>query len=202
MNRGILVLLLVGLLSGCIGGTGKTPFIRQYVLEYPPTRGGEANLVEAMVRVERFSADRLFMGQEMIYRQGPFRREAYPVNRWRISPADMVGQCLRRDLRQSGLFRAVLAERDAEEVRFSLTGGVEDFLEIREKQHRKALLTATVTLLDNDRKETAEFVVLQKNYRMETVVEGEGAAGMAEAMSRAMAELSRQVIADIAKVLR
>jgi len=202
MNRSIVVLLLVGLLSGCFGGTGKTPFIRQYVLEYPPTQGGGTAVVEAMVRVERFSADRLFMGKEMLYRQGPFRREAYPVQRWRISPADMVTEFIRRDLRLAGLFSAVLGERDAEDVRFSLAGGVEEFFESRENQNRRALLAATVTLLDNSRKEMAEFVVLQKSYRIEAAIEREGAAGMAEAMSRAMADLSRQVITDIAKVIR
>ena len=73
----------------------------------------------------------------MLYRQGPFLREAYPAQRWRVGPGDMVTEFLRRDLREAGLFRAVLAERDAEEARFSLTGGVEEFLESGEKEARK-----------------------------------------------------------------
>ena len=194
-------LLLIGLLSGCLGGTGKTPFVRQYVLEYPPPQGNGRTAVEAMVRVERFSADRMFMGNEMLYRLGPFRREAYPLNRWRVGPGDMVTECLRRDLREAGLFRAVLSERDDEEVRFSLTGGVEEFIESWETKNRKALLTATITLLDLSRKETASLVVFQKTYRLEAAVAGEGAAGLAEAMSLAMSDLSRQVIADIASAL-
>jgi len=196
-----IVLLLIGLLSGCLGGTGKTPFVRQYVLEYPPPKGNGRPAVEAMVRVERFFADRMFMGNEMLYRLGPFRREAYPLNRWRVGPGDMVTECLRRDLREAGLFRAVLSERDAEEVRFSLTGGVEEFIESWETKNRKALLTATITLLDLSRKETASLVVFQKTYRLESAVAGEGAAGLAAAMSLAMSDLSRQVIADIAAAL-
>lgn len=196
-----IILLLIGLLCGCLGGTGKTPFIRQYVLEYPPPQGGGRPAVEAMVRVERFSADRMFMGQAMLYRQGPFLREAYPAHRWRVGPGDMVTEFLRRDLREAGLFRAVLAERDAEEARYSLTGGVEEFIESWETKNRKALLTATITLLDLARKETASLVVLQKTYRLEAAVAGEGAAGLAAAMSLAMADLSRQVIADIASAL-
>jgi ABC-type uncharacterized transport system auxiliary subunit len=155
-----------------------------------------------MVRVERFSADRMFMGQAMLYRQGPFLREAYPAQRWRVGPGDMVTEFLRRDLRETGLFRAVLSERDAEEVRFSLTGGVDEFLESWETKSRKALLTVTITLLDLSRKETAGLVVFQKTYRLEAAVAGEGAAGLAAAMSLAMSDLSRQVIADIASALR
>jgi ABC-type uncharacterized transport system auxiliary subunit len=195
-------LLLIGLLSGCLGGTGKTPFIRQYVLEYPPPQVGERTAVEAMIRVERFYADRMFMGQEMLYRQGPFRREAYSEHRWRVGPGDMVTEFLRRDLREAGLFRAVLSERDADEVRFSLTGGVEEFTEIWEAQNRKALLAVTITLLDLSRKETASLVVFQKSYRLSAAVAGEGAAGMAGAMSLAMSDLSRQVIADIAAAVK
>jgi ABC-type uncharacterized transport system auxiliary subunit len=197
-----IVLLLIVLLSGCLGGTGKTPFVRQYVLEYPPPQGGGRPVIEAMVRIERFSADRMFMGQAMLYRQGPFLRDAYPAQRWRVSPGDMVTEFLRRDLREAGLFRAVLSERDAEEARFSLTGGVEEFLESGETKNRKALLTATITLLDLSRKETASLVVLQKTYRLEADIAGEGAAGLAAAMSLAMSDLSRQVIADIASALR
>jgi ABC-type uncharacterized transport system auxiliary subunit len=197
-----IVLLLILLLSGCFGGTGKTPFIRQYVLEYPPPQSERRPALEAMIRVERFAADRMFMGQAMLYRLGPFLREAYPVHRWRVGPADMVTEYLRRDLREAGLFRAVISERDAEDVRFSLTGGVEEFLESGEGSSSKALLTATITLLDLSRKETASLVVFQKTYRLEAAIAGEGAAGLAAGMSQAMSELSRQVIADIASALR
>jgi ABC-type uncharacterized transport system auxiliary subunit len=203
MNKEIgIVLLLILQLSGCFGGTGKTAFIRQYVLEYPSPQREERSAVEAMIRVERFAADRMFMGQAMLYRQGPFLREAYPTHRWRVSPGDMVTEFLRRDLRETGFFRAVLAERDAEEVRFSLTGGVEEFLESGEGASRMALLTATITLLDLSKKETAGLVVFQKTYRLDAAIAGEGAAGLAAGMSQAMADLSRQVIADIVSALR
>lgn len=200
-NRIWIVLLMAGLLAGCFGG-GNPPLIRQYVLEYPPPQGGGQPLVEATARVERFSADRIFMGQAMLYRQGPFLRESYPLRRWRATPADMVTEFLRRDLREAALFRAVLGERDAEDVRFSLTGGVEAFLESDEGAIRKALFAVTITLLDGAKKETAGWVVFQKTYRLEAPVSGEGGAAMAAAMSSAMAELSKQVTADIASALK
>lgn len=204
MKRRIgIFLLLIGLLSGCFGGAGKTPFIRQYVLEYAPPQAamGTRPVVEETVRVERFFADRMFMGQGMLYRQGPYRRDAYPAQRWRVSPGNMVTEFLRRDLREAGLFRAVLSERDPEDARFSVTGGVEQFIESREASGRKALMTATVTLMDLSRKETADLVVFQKSYRTEAAIAGEGGAGLAAAMSQAMSDLSRQVIADIAASL-
>jgi ABC-type uncharacterized transport system auxiliary subunit len=200
-----IILLLFGLLiglSGCLGGTGRAPHIRQYVLEYPPPHNGGRPAVEAMVRVARFSANRLSSGSAMLYREGPFRREAYPEHRWWVSPADIVAEFLRRDLREAGLFRAVLSPRDVEEVRYSLEGGVEEFLESGEREERKAFLTATITLLDLSRKEAAGLVVFQKTYRCESAVSRKGASGLAAAMSLAMSQLSQQVIEDIDSALR
>lgn len=198
-----IILLLVGLLSGCFGGSGKTPFIRQYVLEYPPPQVsiGVRPSANETIRVERFFADRMFMGQAMLYRSGPHLRDAYPAQRWRVGPGDMVTEFLRRDLREARLFRAVLSERDADEARFSVTGGVEQFIESREASDRRAVLTATITLMDLSRKETAGLVVFQKTYRAEAAIAGEGGAGLAAAMSLAMSDLSRQVIADISAAL-
>lgn len=202
MKRAIgVILLMVGMLSGCVGQAGKTPFVRQYVLEYPPPPALGRPAVDAMARMERFAADRPIMGQAMLYRREAFEREAYTAHRWRVGPGDLVTEFLRRDLRAAALFRAVLSEREPEDARFSVTGGVEEFFESREAGRRRAILTATVALLDHAKKETAGLVVFQKSYRVEAAVTGEGGAGLAAAMSLAMSELSRQVIADIAAAL-
>ncbi len=205
MKKSGIILMMFGLLiglSGCLGGTGRAPFIRQYVLEYPPPHKGGGPTVEETVRVARFSANHIYSGPDMLHREGPFRREAYPENRWRVNPADMVTELLRRDLREAGLFRAVLSPRDVGEVRYSLEGGVEEFLESGEGGERKAFLTATITLLDLSRTETAGLVVFQKTYACESTVSRKGASGLAAAMSLAMSQLSQQVIADIDSALR
>ncbi len=155
-----------------------------------------------MLKVERFTAARVHAGPAMLYRQGPFRRDAYRERRWRVAPGDMVTDFLRRDLRHAGLFRAVLAARDPEEPRFVLEGGVEEFSEVGEGERRKAVLAATVTLLDLSAREIPGRVVFQKNYRCEAPFGQEGDADFAEAMSRAMSQFSAQVIADIASALK
>jgi len=138
----------------------------------------------------------------MLYRQEGNRREAYPEHRWRVVPADMVTEFLRRDLREARLFRAVLSPRDIEEVRYSLEGEVEEFLERREGGERKAFLTVAVTLLDLSSKESAGLVVFQNTYRLESPIPEKGGAGFAAGMSRAMSQFSRQVISDIGSALR
>jgi ABC-type uncharacterized transport system auxiliary subunit len=114
----------------------------------------------------------------------------------------MVTDFLRRDIRHAGLFRAVLSARDMEETRFILQGGVEEFLEAVEGKSRKAVLVAMVTLLDLSSREADRRVVFQKSYRCEAPLTQEGAAGFAEAMSRAMSQFSTRVIADIGQALQ
>jgi uncharacterized lipoprotein YmbA len=196
-----IILLVIGL-TGCIGGGAPSPHVRQYILEYPPPRAGMATGAEAVLKVERFTVARLNASPAMLYRQSPFRRDAYHDRRWRVAPGDMVTDFLRRDLRHAGLFRAVLAARDPEEPRFVLEGGLDEFSEVGEGKHRKAILAATVTLLDLSARETPGRVLFQKDYRCEAPFAQEGDADLAEAMSRAMSQFSTQVIADIAQALK
>jgi ABC-type uncharacterized transport system auxiliary subunit len=195
-------LLCIALLAGCLGGTASPPLVRQYSLEYLPPRVENVSRSEALLKVGRFSVDRLYMGPAMLFSAGPFRRDAYHEQRWRVAPGDMVTDFLKRDLRHAGLFRAVLSTRDAEETRYVLEGGVEEFLEVDDGKSRKALLVAVVALLDLSTRDVSSRVVFQKTYRCETLFAQEGATGFAEAMSRAMSQLSRQVITDIDSALR
>jgi ABC-type uncharacterized transport system auxiliary subunit len=195
-------ILLIALLSGCLGGTASPPLVRHYSLEYAPPRARNIAPSETVLRVGRFSADRLYTGPAMFYSREPFRRDAYHEQRWRVGPADMVTDFLKRDLRHAGLFRAVLSARDTEEARFFIEGGVEEFLEVDDGKGRKALLIATVALLDLSHREISRRVVFQKTYRCEALFAQQESAGFAEAMSRAMSQFSAQVIADIDSALK
>ena len=200
MRFGI-ILLMIGL-TGCLGGGASSPNIRQYILEYPPPGIGKVAGTDAALKVERFTVARIHAGPAMIYRQGPFRRDAYSEQRWRVAPGDMVTDFLQRDLRHAGLFGAVLAARDAEETRFVLAGGLEEFSEVADGKSRKAILAATVTLLDLSVREVPGRVVFQKSYHCEAPFAQEGDAALAESMSRAMSQFSAQVIADIDHALK
>ena len=196
------LILLITLLVGCLRGTAPPPLVYQYILEYPPPEGKSISRTVALLKVERFTVDRIYMGTSMLFRNRPFQREAYHEHRWRVSPADMVTDFLRRDLRHADLFQAVLSARDIEESRFILQGGVEEFLESDEGKGRHAVLVVTVTLLDLSSRDVTQRVVIQKTYRCEAPISKEGAAGFAESMSRAMSQFSIQVITDIGNVLQ
>jgi ABC-type uncharacterized transport system auxiliary subunit len=113
----------------------------------------------------------------------------------------MASDYLIRDLRRMNLFRAVYSYHDLVETRYVLQGHVEDFLEMDEIRSAKAVLGMNVTLLDLA-KGAPQKVLFQKNYRFEDPLREKTASGFAQAMSRAMEKMSRQLMLDLREVVQ
>ncbi len=189
-----LILLFLALaLLGC----GKPPvLVKKYIWEYPsPAFGGLAPLHEA-IKVEQFGVAQAFDSPAMVYRPTLYQSEVYNYHRWRVNPGYLVTDYLLRDLRNSKLFKAVFSGDDLGKGRFVLEGGVEEIQEVDGQGGWVAALALNVTLLDTSQKEVTKRVVFQRNYRAMEPMTEQTPRGLAEGMSRAMAKLSAQIIAD------
>jgi ABC-type uncharacterized transport system auxiliary subunit len=158
--------------------------------------------INELIKVEKFSIAHAFDTSSIIYREGPHLLNTDPYNRWRTKPGDMVTDYLVRDLRHSGLFLALFSYNDSEETRYLLEGEVNEFLESKEKDGLKAILSLNVTLLDLSKQEITEKVVFQRDYRYTEPLERETYEGLAQAMSKAMEKFSRQMIMDLDQAIR
>lgn len=192
---------VVLLVAGCVAG-GKAPVaIDQYVLEYAPPSFAGIRPSGEVVRVGRFAVAQAMNTPMMVYRNRPYENNVDYYNRWRVNPGDMVTDYLLRDMRNSGLFRAVFSYRDAEDGRYFLQGNVEEFLEVGGGGGRSAVITVHVSLLDVSQREITKRVLFQKKYGHAEVLEHNSASGLAQAMSRAMEKTSTQIIRDVASAL-
>lgn len=189
--------LLAALLLACLSGCGKPPMlVNQYLLEYPaPDTGRQAKLPEAL-KVELFSVAQAFNTTAMVYQPQPFQSQVYNYSRWRANPGYLVTDYLIRDLRESGLFKAVFGPDSSAKYRFRLEGGVAEFQEIDAADGWQASLALTVTLLDTDKEELPQRVVFQKNYRVLEPLPEKTPQGLAQGMSRAMEQVSARIIID------
>jgi cholesterol transport system auxiliary component len=133
----------------------------------------------------------------MIYKEGPNLRNVDSYNRWRTKPGEMAAEYLVRDLRNSGLFRAVISYNDIEETRYLLEGQVDEFLDVSEKDGRKAVLGLNVTFVDLKKRDPAEKVIFQRDYKVVEPYTEKTPAAFAQGMSRAMEKVSRQIILDL-----
>ena len=189
--------LLTVLISSCSLGAKPSYLVNQYTLEYPPPILKDLASFSELVKVEQFSVAQTFNTSAMIYKEGPNLRNVDPYNRWRTKPGEMAAEYLVRDLRNSGLFRAVISYNDSEETRYLLEGQVDEFLEVSEKEGRKAVLSLNVTFLDLKKRDTAEKVIFQRDYKVVEPYVEKTPAALAQGMSRAMEKISRQIILDL-----
>lgn len=183
--------------AGC-GLPGSQPHImvKQWTLEYQVPQPAPAKLA-AGIKLARFQADQAYLGPEMIYRPAPNERGIYHYNRWLASPADLVGDFLLRDLRAEGALSAVYSNRQPQRPRFKLEGGVEEFLEVDSEEAWHATLKVNFTLLDTKQKQVTKRLLFQRTYSFTSKMPEKNPAGLARAMSQAVAEFSAKARSDI-----
>lgn len=188
------VFLVLFILAGC----GKPPtLVQKYLLEYPSPAVSGSGKIGEVIKVELFAVAQVYNTPAMIYQPHPYKSDAYQYHRWRVNPGNMVTDYLLRDLRNSGLFKAVLPSGSSGKSRFLLEGGVEEFQETDAPDGWKAALALNITLLDLSRQELPQRVVFQKNYRAVEPLTEQTPKGLAQGMSRAMEKLSAQIIAEV-----
>jgi len=195
--RALLTVLFLLLIAACTPARSPGRAFEYYILEYPSPAIGDRPPVSELLTVERFSAAQAFNSTAMVYRSSPSVLNAYTYHRWKSPPPEMTTDRVLRDLRDSGLFRAVFSDYDEADARFILQGRLEEFLEIEDGEGRKAFLSLDVTLLDRSRREAARGVIFQKAYRALEPLETHSPAAFARAMSRAMEQVSRQMTSDV-----
>ena len=197
----LVIALLICLGTGCAGA--RPPQATEYYfLDYRPPATGITKGLDSFLKIERFAVAQLYNSNTMAYRTGPFSLQTFPYEKWRANPADLVTDCLVRDFRSAGIFRAVFSYRDPEQVRFSLEGQIMEFAEIEEDGNRKAALTLSVVLLDLSRKEILQRVVFQKKYVYAAKCEDEGPSGLARGLSASLERLSGQIQNDVYRAIK
>jgi cholesterol transport system auxiliary component len=154
------------------------------------------------ITVPRFSVAPDFNTTAMVYRPAPLQRATYQYSRWRVNPGAMTADYLARDLRHAGLFTAVFTSGESGQSRYMLEGGVTEIQEINGPDAWHAALGLSITLLDRNETEITRQVVFQKQYRAEELLTAKTPQGLAEAMSRALARLSGEILRDVGRTVK
>jgi len=188
-------LIFLVLLCCCACSSLKQPGqkIDYYTLEYDPPQV-QLTALPFVLRIERFSVSPLYNTHQIIYRDRSFKREAYPYERWRAGPGDMVTDFLSRDFKHSGLFKAVAPYESRVEPSLIMEGSVDEFFEWDSEEGWKAVLALSAVLLRHPEPDLSKRIVFQKTFRAAKPCKKRNAASLSQAMSEAMAEVSAQVI--------
>lgn len=198
-----LLCLTVSILAvGCINLKQPRNRVQHYILEYASPEIKDLMPLPVSLKVERFSVAPAYNTNRIIYRDGSFKRDEYFYHKWRANPGDMVTYFLGRDIRNSGLFKAVLPHGSDFPFSYILEGSVDEFVEWDSPEGWNAVLAVTVTLMAADEPDVSKRILLQKTYRIEKPLTEKNPQGLAQALSRAMGDISKNIIRDIYSVLK
>lgn len=204
MHRGsrVLALCLFCVLSSCLNFKQERMKIDYYILEYDPPGSGSHESLPAVVRIEPFRVAPPYDTHRMIYGEGSFKRDAYVYHRWRVNPGDLITYYLRRDLRESGIFKGVLPQESRSPSTHVIEGSVEEFYERNQESDGEAVLAITITLMKSQEPDISKRIVFQRTYGSTKALGERSPQALAVAMSQSMAALSKEIIKDIYVALR
>ncbi|MBW1721655.1 MAG: membrane integrity-associated transporter subunit PqiC [Deltaproteobacteria bacterium] len=193
----VIIVGLFLLLPSCLGLEQPSNKVDYYTLEYPPPRLEGLRPLECVVRVQRFSVAAPYNRIPIVYRDKAFRRQTYHYHKWRANPGDLVSSYLQRDLKSSGLFKAVLPYDSKGPSDYLLEGSVDEFFEWDTGETWKAVLTLSVALIADREPNIQRGVIFQKTYREEQPCKDRTPEAVAEAMSGAMARIAERILRDL-----
>lgn len=200
----VLFLGFILLFGGCVNlkQPAKMDEIAYYTLEYDPPALGNLQPLSIVIKVQPFSVAPIYGTNRIIYRDKSFKRAEYVYHKWRDNPGDLVPYFISRDMRKSGLFRAVLPQDSGSRPSYVLEGSVEDFLEWDTEDGWEAFLSVSVVFMMANEPDISKRILFQKTYQDREPCKQKNPEALAEAMSQAMSVASREIIQDIYDYLK
>lgn len=119
---------LAVMLTGC----GATRASKYYQLTVPAAESGgqTGDPVGATLLVSPLLASHLYREDRIVYSTGGEQMGTYEYHRWVEPPTEMIQEVLLRELRASGRYKAVYAERSSVNGDFLIRGRLYEFKEI------------------------------------------------------------------------
>ena len=198
----VLIFCSLFCLAGCSALKKQKPKIHYYTLEYTVPKIEDLKPIEAVIRVDRFGVAPAYHSNRMIYRDESFKRDEYIYSKWIAEPGSFATYFLARDLRDSGLFKAVFTYKSHLAATYALEGSVDEFFEQDTPQGWNAVLGLSIILEVLKEPDVSKRILFQKSYRVILPCKEEHPRGLAETMSLAMQEVSEKIIRDVYTVLK
>jgi ABC-type uncharacterized transport system auxiliary subunit len=197
-NKIYLLFLSFPILFGsCVSLKQPVNKIEYYTLEYPPPQIKTLNPLPCVIRMDRFTAAPPYNTSQIIYRDQSFKRDAYVYYRWQSNPGAIVTTLLNRDIKNSGLFKAVLDPGSRFSPSYMIEGTVDEFFEWDTLNAWKAILTVSIMLTEKNKNDTNNMILFQKTYRKAEICQQKKPKAVAEAMSLGLSKISKEMIMDV-----
>ncbi len=183
--------------GGCFSLKQPAMRIDYYSPAYDPPKITDKKMLPFVIGVDRFQAAPFYDTDKIVYREGAFKRRADIYHRWISNPGNMVAYFLARDMKASGLFKAVFSSDRSISASYRLTGAADEFSEQEETDSGSAVISLSITLMAENEPDVSRRILLQKKYSEQETCSEKKPQALAEAMSKAMSRVFGKIIADI-----
>jgi len=197
-----LFLSLPILFGACVSLKQPVNKIEYYTLEYPSPQIKTLHPLPYVIRMDRFTVAPPYNTSQIIYRDQSFKRNAYVYYRWQTNPGATVTTLLKRDIKNSGLFKAVLNPGSRFSSQYMIEGTVDEFFEWDTQNAWKAILTVSIILTEKNKNDIKNSILYQKTYRKAEICQQKKPKAVAEAMSQALSKISEEMIIDVYDCLK
>lgn len=193
----LLFLGLPILFGACIDLKQPVNKIEYLTLEYPTPQIHDLKPLPHVIQMDRFMVAPTYNTSQIIYRDRSFKRNAYVYHRWQSNPGALITALINRDIKDSNLFKAVLNPGSRFSSSFMIEGTVDEFFEWDTIENWKSILSLSIILIEKNQIDISNKVLFQKTYRKSEICDQKKPEAVAEAMSRALSKISKEMIKDI-----
>ncbi|RPH50037.1 MAG: hypothetical protein EHM85_11820 [Desulfobacteraceae bacterium] len=196
-----LFLCVISAASGCAMFGSSSSKTEYYTLEYTSLGLTGLKALPFIIKIDRFYASPLYNSEKISYRKSDYQTDEYNYHRWETNPAQLIAYFLYRDTKQSGIFKGVFSHDTGFAATNSVSGTVDEFYEDDRGKTWEAVLSLDIVLMVENEPDINKRILFQKKYSARKPCSKKNPKAVAEAMSKAMSELSGQIITDIHKSL-
>ena len=129
----------------------------------------------------------------MLYQEKSSTLSTYTYHRWRAAPADLVTYFLARDLQSLDSFNAVISPSGRLNPTHRVEGILDRFLEVDNPDQWEAVISITITLIDDRQTDVSKQVLVQQSFTSTKPSKDKHPLAVSKAMAEAMADISTQV---------
>ncbi len=197
MRYNIIILIISSLaFNGCISLKQPNMKFEYYTLEYDALSHDKSTFPvqkSTVLKIKHFNAAPIYNTDKIIYGNQQFKRTPYFYHMWRVKPSEFVTYFLSRDLKESDLFKAVLPPTSGSRHTHTVEGTVDEFLEWDSNDSWKAVLSISITLQVAREPDADKRVIFQRSFSKRKKCKKRNPLALAQAMSLAMAEVSKEI---------
>jgi ABC-type uncharacterized transport system auxiliary subunit len=186
--------MIASLVALSLAGCGATRPSKYYQLTIPEIQSAAqgADSVSATILLGPLLASHLYREDRIVYSSGREEMGTYQYQRWAEPPTEMIQEVLVRELRASGHYKAVYAQRSTANGDFVIRGRLYDFKEVSGNP-----ILARVSFDLEMRELKSGATVWTHNYSHDEPVKGKDVASVVAALDQNVQKGMTEVLASL-----